>query len=304
VGNAGGQAWAGLFRDVDGNGVMEFAAESTPRPGRWTTELNFLGWQPLSGAATTELPKGRVRVSVQWREPHDPAFATSPDDPYRMPLADLQLVVLRQRDPTGAKLPIDDLEAVSRSSGLPLRIASEPGSAVYEQTVEFNVETPGNYALRVEGRVPRSIRPPSFPTLPSLETIWELWPRCFVESLDSQSRNAGRMVFFDYATSMGNLGTPADARANISIGAADRGVGPEPYTSGGPPLEEALLIKPDALVADGIVTGLPGPKTLAGSEVSTAFAAGVGACALSARVPADELVRSIRAKPGKLLRLP
>src|SRR5262249_50844945 len=43
VGNAGGQAWAGLFRDADGNGVMEYApADASLRPGRWTAEINFL----------------------------------------------------------------------------------------------------------------------------------------------------------------------------------------------------------------------------------------------------------------------
>ena len=59
VGNTRGQSWAGLFRDVDGNGVLEFAAAgpdskdgmSRPLPGRWTSELNFLSWQPHDGPA-------------------------------------------------------------------------------------------------------------------------------------------------------------------------------------------------------------------------------------------------------------
>src|SRR5438132_1008527 len=75
IGNTNGQVWSGLFRDIDGNGVMEFAPPGTSlKPGRWTPELNFLGWQPLSGTAALDLPKTRLRISVQWREPHDPSF--------------------------------------------------------------------------------------------------------------------------------------------------------------------------------------------------------------------------------------
>src|SRR5262249_13225345 len=156
-----GQAWAGLFRDVDGNGVMEFAPPGTPlRPGRWTSELNFLGWQPAAGMSTPDLPKTRIRVSIQWREPHDPAFLQIGEDYYRQPLADVRLLILRQRDPTGTKLPADEMEVVARSEGVPLRLDNQPSSGAYEQTVEFTVDNPGRYALRVEGRVPATIRPP------------------------------------------------------------------------------------------------------------------------------------------------
>ena len=45
AGNTRGQSWTGLFRDTDGNGVMEFAPRgSRPLPGRWNTELNFLSF--------------------------------------------------------------------------------------------------------------------------------------------------------------------------------------------------------------------------------------------------------------------
>src|SRR5439155_19502493 len=57
AGNTGGQTWAGLFRDVDGNGVLEFTAPRMPlHPGHWTPELNFFAWQPFSGSASAELP--------------------------------------------------------------------------------------------------------------------------------------------------------------------------------------------------------------------------------------------------------
>ena len=52
TGDTRGQAWVGMFRDQDGNEVMEFAAPESPLPaGRWTKEVNFLAWQPLKGAA-------------------------------------------------------------------------------------------------------------------------------------------------------------------------------------------------------------------------------------------------------------
>src|SRR5262249_48290824 len=48
AGNTRGQTWAGLYRDADGNSVMEFAAPEIPlRAERWTPELNFLAWQPF-----------------------------------------------------------------------------------------------------------------------------------------------------------------------------------------------------------------------------------------------------------------
>src|SRR5262249_6901863 len=38
------QSWIGLFRDSDGNGVMEFADAKKRLPtGSWSAELNFLG---------------------------------------------------------------------------------------------------------------------------------------------------------------------------------------------------------------------------------------------------------------------
>jgi len=66
AGDTRGQAWAGPFRDADGNGVMEFAPATAPLPpGRWTHELNFLAWQPAEGTRTADLPAGaRIRLSA------------------------------------------------------------------------------------------------------------------------------------------------------------------------------------------------------------------------------------------------
>jgi hypothetical protein len=218
AGDARGQTWTGLFRDADGNRAMEFAPPEAPlRPKRWTSELNFFGWQPVGGKPVPELPDNAVvRVSVQWREPHDPEYQEPGADVYRRPLATLRLVVLRQPDPEGEKRPADDLEVVAWSSGLPQRLDNDPRSATYEQVVEFKVHPAGRYALRVEGLVPKGIRPAGAVALPGAETQWELRPRIFVETVDAASRKLGRVIFLDYATD-GGPGMPADSREIVPV---------------------------------------------------------------------------------------
>src|SRR5439155_7071058 len=133
-------------------GVMEFApAEQPLPPGGWTRELNFLAWRPAGGQAdVVDLPtKARVRVSVQWKEAHDPVFLDRGEDVYREPLANLQLLAVRQADPAGKQRPSDDVEVVAQSSGLPQRLENQPSYAVYEQTVELEAAQPGRYAVRV-----------------------------------------------------------------------------------------------------------------------------------------------------------
>jgi hypothetical protein len=302
AGDTNGQAWGGLFRDVDGNGVMEFAPPGTPlRPGRWTSELNFFGWQPAAGAPTPDLPKARIRVSIQWREPHDPVIWQTGEDLYQRPLADVRLLILRQRDPTGTKLPADDMEVVARSDGVPLRLDNQPSGAAYEQTVELTVDNPGRYALRVEGRVPASIRPPNEPTLPSLQKTWELRPRIFVRVLDDSVRSTGRAVFADYATGQGNPGMPADAHAPISVGAVNASGRPEPYSAIGPALGEGLFPRPDTFIFDELSLGVESTQASAGTGLAAAFAAGTAASALSSGMPPNRFVMPLRQRPGGLL---
>ena len=306
AGNTRGQAWAGLFRDADGNGVMEFAPPGTPLPPeRWTAELNFLAWQPVGKARTPDLPaKARLRLSVQWREPHDPEVVRLGPDAYLRPLADLALVVVRQRDATGTRLPADDLEVVARSAGLARRLDNEPGSATYEQTVEFTVDPAGRYAVRVEGGKPERTQPPGVPVLPVGERSWDLWPRLFVEVLDPASRLAGRAVFLDYATDLGTLGVPADARGLVTVGAADRDGRPRPYSTSGPPLNRDLLVKPDVLAFEGFRLNLGGSVEIYGSDLATPFATGLSASVLSARTPLERWARLLCSQPRQLLQVP
>jgi hypothetical protein len=305
VGNTRGQAWSGAFRDVDGNGVMEFAPAETPLPqGRWTRELNFLGWQPVRGSGWQDLPAGKMRVSVQWTEPHEPEYFGHQPDPYRVPIANLILLVLRQRDPTGTKLAADDLEVVARSTGLPLRIDNAPTFAIYEQTVEFTIAAPGRYAVRVEGKVGPTIRPVNEPTLPGMQVRWELRPRLFVNALDEASRAAGRPVFWDYPSEQGDLGMAADAHDVVSLGAADLSGKPARYSSTGPAFGQQLHGKPDILTFAVSPPGIPGDKVAPGVSLATGFAAGVAASALSGEPSGQRFLSQLRRQRGQILRLP
>ena len=156
AGNTRGQTWTGLFQDADGNGFMEFApAGYRLHKGQWSTELNFLAWQPYGQARQPELPAGaRVHLSLQWREPHDPDyFAVSGDDDfYRKPLADLRLSLLRQRDPSAKTLTADAFDRVAVTSGMPARLEHKPEGSIYEIVLEITLEKPGRYALQVDAR--------------------------------------------------------------------------------------------------------------------------------------------------------
>jgi hypothetical protein len=318
AGNTRGQTWAGLFRDTDGNGVMEFAAPPAAGKGkagrlpegRWTQELNFLGWQPFGKARELDVPaKTTLRISIQWREPHDPAYLRRGEDFYRTPLARLRLVLLRQRDPQGKDLATDDMEEVANSPGyeerygLPQRLANSASSATYEQTLEFTVPRAGRYALSVEGKVPASMRPPGVANLPAFEKKWELRTRIFVEAVDEASRSRGRPVFVDYAPGEGSLGMPADARRVITVGAADRSNKPQSYSATGPAMNLELLAKPDVLVYEDGRFGVEG-ATAYGTSLATPSAAGLAARALFTGTTQAEYWKALKAKPGQVLRIP
>jgi hypothetical protein len=293
AGDARGQSWSGLFRDSDGNGVMEFAPpDSRLPPGRWTPELNFLAWRPAEGRAAADLPAGaRLRVSLQWREAHESLYRGVGEDPYRVPLARLRLVVLRQLDPAGKTRPADDLEVVAQSAGLPQRLEQTPHGAVYEQTVEVVVPRAGRYAVRVEGRPPEGTLPPEHPTIPGArKKSAELRVRLFVTTL----AGPGRAVWSDFATDAGSVGVPGDARSAITVGAADAAGQRQPYSAGGPPFDLGLLAKPDVMTYDdGQGTG-----------EAAAFAAGLAAAARSAAPSWAASLPALSDRPGGLLRVP
>jgi hypothetical protein len=304
AGNTRGQSWSGLYRDADGNGVMEFAApDEAVKPGRWTRELNFLAWQSGEAQPAPELPaKTRLHLSLQWTEAHDPSFAASGEDLYVRPLADLRLLVLRQRGSSASALPSDDMELVATSVGVPERLANHVSSATYEQRLDLPIDSAGRYAVRIEGRVPKGIRPAGTPTLPAIEEFWELRPRLFVNA--TEAGKPGRAVFLDYATDAGSLGMPADSRTLVTVGAADQEGRPEPWSTMGPPLNRGLLAKPNILAYDSVPVPGARDNRAMGTSISAAFAAGTTASLLSAGMPPAYLERAFAAPPIKLLTVP
>ncbi len=280
AGDTRGQAWTGPFRDVDKNGVMELNAPDTRLPpGGWTRELNFLGWE-AGGKTGRDLPaNARVRISLQWKEAHDPVPVRAGEDPYREPLNKLRLVLLHQFDPDGKARPADDLSVVAQSAGTPQRLVQAANFATYEQVIEFAVAKAGRYALRVEGKLADSIHLPGEARLPVGKKFTEVRPRLFVQTVAGD----GRAVWTSYVSPAGSIGMPADARRVITVGAADRDGSAQPFSAPGPPYNLALLQKPDVLSYDDDQ----------GTGQATAFAAGLSAC-----------LRTLKVQPGKLMRLP
>lgn len=332
VGNTHAQTWTGLYRDADRNGTMEFASAETPLPkGAWTHELNFLAWEPHGGPKSLELPEGaRLRISLQWQEPHDPAYAWQPgqDDLYLKPLADMTLVALRQRDPSGKAVAVDDLEVVGRSLTSALRIDTHATGSTYEQVVEFTIAKAGRYAIAVQRQLPNrwelrkdpatgrpvfveiaglasnGIRPASAPSLPALETTWELRPRLFVQVTDQATFGKGRALWRDYQTTQGSIPILADAQTLLSVGAVGLDNGPQPYSAVGAPGTLWNVLKPNVLAYDSLALAPPDSGSAYGASVSTPFAAGYVAAVLSSGARPDALRQSLLCLKAKLLRLP
>jgi hypothetical protein len=309
AGNTRGQAWSGLFRDSDGNGIMEFAPADAPlRPERWTPELNFLGWKPYGKRLSPEMPeKVKLRLTMQWREVHSPEFFRQTDDPYLTPLAQVRLVLLKQRDPKGEKLFGDDMEIVAYSTGLPQRLEARPKFAIYEQTLEFTVEPTGRYALRVDGYVPPTTRPLNAPRIEKADVTWEMRPRIFLDVVGDDFRRQGRAVFIDYPTDLGTLGMPADSNSLLTVGSADLATHrPEEDSASGPAWNLELLKKPDLWAYDGLRLLPDGSGECIGTSRAAGFAAGLTAAAFSAGTDRIYFLKAMRerANLGKPLQVP
>jgi hypothetical protein len=329
VGNTRGQNWIGRFRQTPGDPAMKFADDAVPLPkGSWSNEINFLRWQPYAKAEPeTDIPaKTRLRLTLQWREPHDPDYYMQEgEDLYRLPLASMRLQLIRQRDPEAKVLPGDSFELVGRTLGGAERIEHLPGGSVYEQVLETTLAKGGRYAVRVEkqvnsqwvfvphpqrktpmfqlldGLVPTGIRPLGVPTLPALEKNWDFRPRLFVEVIDDENRLRGRAVFADFTTINGSIGSPADARNVISVGAASLKNTPQPYSAYGAPAGAELATRPWLYAYDEL--DLAGGGAF-GASIANAFAAGTTAAMLGGNLTRDQLVQMLRDQEGKVLRVP
>lgn len=329
IGNTRGQSWYGPHRGVVGDPGMWFIPETEKLPkGRWTREINFLGWQPHLGEMGPDLPeKTRIRLTLQWREPHDPDYFLPPgdEDLYRKPLANLGLQLLRQRDPDTKKLPADAFEIIARTGRWPQRLEHLPGSSVYEHVLEVPLEDAGRFAVRVDkqvdshwifephperktpvyrllqGLTPTGMRPLGAPTLPALESTWELRLRLFVEVIDETNRLKGRVVFADFPTHAGSIGIPMDARNVITVGAASFDHKPQRYSASGSPAGMELSRRPWLYAYDELELASGGAY---GTSIANAFAAGMTAAMLSGKVTRNDVLQMLRNQEGQVLRIP
>lgn len=279
-----GQVWAGPWMDRDGNGALEFDSSTAgPAPGLWSKELNVLNYVPLGGKGGATLPAGlKVRISVQWREPHDPNGF--PPDGSIFPM---RLRVLRQVDPTGKTHATDDLIEVARAQGNPVRLARTRGSETFEHFVDVTLPAGGVYGVRLDGL-------PRFEKL-ALGLIRNLEPRIrvFVELLDVGERAKGKVVFQTYSDNTAGVGVPADSVAALTVTTPDslRGLGPG----------VTLGAKPDATV-DSTVT-VDG-KTYAGPAVAAGYAGGLSGSLADLGIRPTDLLRTLGLKSGSALVLP
>jgi hypothetical protein len=292
AGDSRGQAWAGLFHDRDGNGVMEFADPKSRLPaGSWTPELNFLAWQAAGERPAPAIPAGtRLRLTLQWREAHDPLPLRVGDDVYREPLARLRLIVVRQLDPDGKTRPADDLAVVAQTAGPPQRLNQMLNSSTWEQAIELTVPADGRYGVFVEGRLPASTQAPGEAQIPATKKIGEVRPRLFVNTLEG----AGRAVWADFTTRTAALGMPADAQSVLTVGAADARNQPRPATPLGTPYNLLLLKKPDVLAYD----------EGGGTDEAACFAAGFVGSSWSSRGTLFKALEQMGIRPGMVLRVP
>jgi hypothetical protein len=291
AGDTGGQAWAGLFRDADGNGLMEFGGPDDRLPaGAWTPELNFLAWRS-GGKAARDLPADAVvRLTLQWTEPHDPLPLRQGEDVYREPLTKLKLVLVYQPDPDGKGRPADDLEVVLETVGPPVRLNQTVHAATYEHVLEFRPARAGRFGVFIAGKLPESIQAAGEARLPGARRFGGLNVRLFARTL----AGAGRAVWADYQTKAGTPGMPADARRVITVGSADARDRARPSSAGGPPFNLALLTKPDVYAYDGG----------AGTGEAAGFAAGLAASAWGSRGTLLGVLEGLQVRPGAVLRVP
>jgi hypothetical protein len=299
AGNTRGQVWNGPLIDNDGNGAFEFAPPDTrPPQGLWTTEINFLHWQPAGGQRSFDLPAGaKVRLTFQWTEAHDPNVSNIPGpDLYRVPLADLRVLVLRQRDPSGTRVSNDDFNVITQTEQLPQLIERQRSWATYEHVVEFAVDTPGRFAVRLEGTIPPTIRPPTVASLPIQDRSWSPHGRLFVGVTGA---SGGQLVIGDYQPGLGGLGSPGNGVYPRTTGATDAQGREQPYSANGPPSGQQLLAKPRWLAFDE----LPGVQG-GGTEQATAFAAGLYASVMSAGTIESQKLNWLQVSRGGVLRVP
>ena len=282
-----GQIWTGPFLDRDENGAMEFTGSTAIPAKRWTPELNFFQYAAADGKTLASLPKDlRVRVSVQWREPHN-ENAFLPVEPAFL----LRLRLLKQVDPDAKLHASDDFVEVARSVGAPIRLTSTNGSGTYEASFDVVLPADGVYALRVEGGLTAA------GPVRALKRGLEIRPRIFVELLDTAQAAKGTVRFETYAPTGGGVGIPGDSPAALTIGQASAAERTKALSVTGTGPGVALSGKPDLLTtSEGF--------GFSGTAVGAGYTGGLAASILTAGVRPAELVRALGLNPGSPLVLP
>ena len=270
------QVWSGPLRDDDGNGVVEFADESVKVPAkRWTRELNFLKFLPADGGPGGPLPADfKVRVTIQWREPHDPdvILGAEPSFPFTLRL-------LKQLDPDGKTVASDRFAEVTRSDAIPARIMKTAGAGVYEQSIDVTVPA-----------------------------------RIVVEASGADSAAKGRVAFDTFTPRHVGVGIPGESLQAVTVGSAKPPAYTDVTSNFGAGPGVTLRVKPDlltsgVLVIDGKGSAGTGIGTaFAGGVAASLLSSGVRAPDLVRTVklnpggplvlPTDFLER-LRARDGK-----
>jgi hypothetical protein len=155
---------------------------------------------------------------------------------------------------------------------------------------------------KLNGLYASGLRPRGAATLPALETTSEIHPRLFVEFVDPAWRGKGRPVFLDFATEVGNIGMPADARCVFAVAAANLDGKVQPYSAMGKPHNLELFPMP-ILAYDPLDLG-PDSGGAFGASLANSFAAGLAAALLSSGMTPEQLAAYLCRQEGKVLRVP
>src|SRR5262249_54015753 len=107
-----------------------------------------------------------------------------------------------------------------------------------------------------------------------------------------------------YATDMGGIGVPADARQIIVVGAANLNGKRQPSTAFGPPAGMPLYENPLLLTYDALELAPDGSGGANGSAVATAFAGGFAATLLSTGLSYPDVYLFLQSQKGQVLRVP
>ncbi len=282
---AGPAVWGGPFLDANRDGTMEFAPADVPLPApNWSNDMNFLGLRSATGETRAELPAGtRMRFTMQWREPLDPNFPS-----VDRPLFPVVLRVFRQIDPTGEKVPSDEMAEVARSAGGPYPVFLTETFVVFEQVLDFTTAEAGRYALIVaKGYEPQAL-------LPALKRQVEVYPRIVIDTAATKPDDP-RVVFRSYFTTQAGVGMPGDSLGVITVGVPT----PGELSGGGTGL--ILRGKPDLLGPDSLEVGGPAMR---GTGVATGFVGGLAAVLVQAGAPGGNVFRSVGFAPGQMAVVP